>query len=58
MGYTPAEVDQMSMWEFECCFDGYARANGIKTGKVDITDDQYQQLVDLGERWNREADGR
>lgn len=53
MGFTPQQVDLMSMWEFEVCFDGYAAANGIKPSGPKVTDEQYQALVDLGESWNR-----
>ncbi|WP_305972701.1 MULTISPECIES: hypothetical protein [unclassified Mameliella] len=37
MGFTPAQVDEMSAWEFAACARGYARAHGAKdtgTGAV------------------------
>ncbi|MBA4797017.1 MAG: hypothetical protein H2043_06415 [Rhizobiales bacterium] len=30
MGYSPADVDEMTLWEFECCVVGWRRANGVK----------------------------
>jgi hypothetical protein len=27
MGFTPAEVDAMSLWQFDCCCDGYHAAH-------------------------------
>jgi hypothetical protein len=30
MGFTPQQVNDMSMWQFMAAFDGYARANGAK----------------------------
>ena len=27
MGFHPRQVDDMSIWEFMCCADGYAQAN-------------------------------
>lgn len=32
MGFTPAEVGQMTPWEFMACLDGYGRSQGWKTG--------------------------
>lgn len=28
MGFTPAQVGEMSLWEFMACADGVARKNG------------------------------
>lgn len=33
MGFTPRQVDQMSMWEFLACLDGYAEANSGEARK-------------------------
>lgn len=27
MGYTPRDVDDMTLWEFACCSDGFRKAN-------------------------------
>lgn len=44
----------MTLWEFEACADGYAEAHGGKRAPQ-ISDEDYQALVSLGERWNSEA---
>lgn len=28
MGFSPAQVDQMSMWEFIACVEGWNKAHG------------------------------
>lgn len=28
MGFTPAQVDEMTMWQFAACVEGYNRAHG------------------------------
>jgi hypothetical protein len=55
MGFAPEVVDRMTMWEFSACADGYAEAHGAKKSAPSITDDQYEALVALGDRWNAEA---
>jgi len=30
MGFTPAQVDEMTPWQFMASLDGYGRANGWK----------------------------
>ena len=27
MSYTPRDVDDMTLWEFACCTDGFRKAN-------------------------------
>lgn len=46
MGFTPAQVDEMSVWEFTACVDGYAEANGGKRGNrpVDVSEDQARAM--------------
>lgn len=37
MGFTPAQVGEMTPWEFMACLDGYGRSQGWKAkegGKV------------------------
>lgn len=40
MGFTPREVDRMTLWEFLACLDGYAEAQGGKrrSAEADIED--------------------
>jgi hypothetical protein len=46
MGFTPAQVDAMSLWEFNACADAFAKANGAKTqsGGGDIADERLREL--------------
>ncbi|MBT9373180.1 hypothetical protein [Rhizobium sp. CSW-27] len=30
IGFTPAEVGRMMLWEFAACADGFAKANGAE----------------------------
>ena len=27
MGFSPREIDEMTLWEFDCCMAGYQQAN-------------------------------
>lgn len=42
MGFTPAEIDRMSLWEFLACSEGYAAAHGgeKQSGHVGDIDDE------------------
>ena len=41
LGFTPCEVDQMSLWEFEACMAGYAKANGADEKPGAPSDDEF-----------------
>lgn len=58
MGFTPRQVDEMTLWEWIACVDGYAEAHGIKKKRREITDEEYQKLCDLGDRMNEVANAR
>ncbi|WP_312529914.1 hypothetical protein [Paracoccus sp. (in: a-proteobacteria)] len=32
MGFSPAQVGEMTPWQFMACLDGYGRANGWQSG--------------------------
>lgn len=51
IGFTPQQVDAMTLWEFEACVDGYALAHGAK--KPIMSEAEYDKLVKLGESWNK-----
>jgi hypothetical protein len=55
LGFTPKEVDGMSLFEFTSCVEGYAKAHGAKPSAKDISAKDYEALVALGEKWNQEA---
>jgi len=46
MGYTPRQVDEMTLWEFECCFDAHQKQNGKskKSGNGDIDDHRLREM--------------
>jgi hypothetical protein len=55
MGFTPRQMDEMTLWEFSCCVEGWSMSKGIKKPGKKITDKDYDALIDLQERWNVEA---
>ena len=46
MGFTPQQVDAMSMWEFGACSTGYAEAHGMsdKPKGEGMTEDRMRDL--------------
>lgn len=45
MGFTPREVDAMSLWEFMACCEGYSVANGGKSeAGADVSDDDLRAM--------------
>lgn len=54
IGFTPRDVDEMTLWEFTACIAGYAKAHGVKDSRP-ISDAEYDALEALGEQWNMEA---
>lgn len=43
MGYSPPEVDQMSLWQFMSAVDGYVKANNPESAK-ELTADEEADL--------------
>lgn len=41
MGFTPREVDDMSLWQFQAAYAGWAAANGAKV-EDELTDDEWK----------------
>lgn len=46
MGFTPAQVDRMTLWEFMACLDGYVASQGGEATRpaADIDDDRLRAL--------------
>ena len=44
MGYTPRQIDHLSMAEFMACVDGYKCANGIDDGPEPMSPDRFDAL--------------
>ncbi|MDO5658287.1 MAG: hypothetical protein Q4G36_08195 [Paracoccus sp. (in: a-proteobacteria)] len=56
MGFTPREVREMTLDEFDACVAGYNRAQG--TGPApELSDADHAALEALGEQFNREKAG-
>lgn len=51
MGFTPQQVDQMTLWEFDACAEGYTTAHGGGK-KAEVSDADYEKLTALGDLWN------
>ena len=49
MGYSPTEIRDMSLWEFEAAFEGWSKANGISTGLSDTEFDELSAMVDAAQ---------
>lgn len=47
MGFTPAQVDAMTIWEFLACSDGYAESHGAKK-KQQHGDMDENDLIAMG----------
>lgn len=48
MGFTPAEVDAMSAWEFAACAAGYTRAHGDDKDRRTGAVMSEERMRDLG----------
>lgn len=45
MGFPPREVDDMTLWEFQCCFEGYRKANSTEEDRpVPMSEDRMREL--------------
>jgi hypothetical protein len=45
MGYSPRQVDEMTLWEFNACYDAWKIANGIKSRRGgDISEERLAKL--------------
>lgn len=45
MGFTPRQVDEMSVWEFAACSNGYATASGAKKKQVaEVSDERLRAM--------------
>ncbi len=45
MGFAPRDVDDMTLWEFQCCEDGYRKAHSSEDQPApEMSDDKLSQL--------------
>lgn len=45
IGFTPAEVNDMSFWEFGCAVAGYAEAHGAEPQITYPSDEEFAQAL-------------
>jgi hypothetical protein len=55
MGFTPQQVNEMSMWQYFAALNGYIDANTPKEGNK-LTDSQADDLFDWIEQGGTEAE--
>lgn len=44
MGFSPRDIDQMSMWEFAACADGFLLSKGAKRKGHEMSDERLAEL--------------
>lgn len=45
MGFTPAEVDDMSIWQFWACGEGYRKAHNPEELPQPPTEEELEKMV-------------
>lgn len=49
LGFSPRDVDQMSLWEFTACVDAHRKASGTEPEvKAPSADEYFEQVARLG----------
>lgn len=46
MGFSPSEVDRMSVWQFAACLDGYLASKGVEQGMSAADRDRAAAMLD------------
>ena len=46
MGFTPRQIDQLSVWEFICCCEGKSGKANSKSAAAEALEDE--DLADMG----------
>ena len=46
IGFTPAEVDAMTLWEFNACCEGYRRAHSPEEPPAPPTPEEYAAMIE------------
>lgn len=45
MGFSPAQIDAMSIWEFVAVLDGYIEANTVEDSKkVNLSEEEKEEM--------------
>lgn len=42
MGFTPTQVEEMSLWQFNVAFDGWCQSKGVQQKEDILTDDMIE----------------
>lgn len=45
MGFTPRQVDEMSLWQFSACVDGFNTANGAEATVDAPSPEEFRDMV-------------
>ena len=45
MGYSPRDIDDMTLWEFGACLDGWRKANLPDEGPEPPSQDEHLEMV-------------
>src|SRR5215471_3368455 len=46
IGFTPRQIDEMTMWELTACVAGFNRANSADADLSPPTDEEFQQMLE------------
>lgn len=45
MGFTPRDVDDMTLWELSAAVDGWNRANGAQDSLEPPTEEEFEDML-------------
>lgn len=45
MGYTPREIDDLSLWQFAAAWDGFCAFHGAKPKAAAMSDDEFDDMI-------------
>lgn len=48
LGLSPRQIDDMTLWEFNCCATGFAKANGAEDKAPDYSNEILSELGIVG----------
>ena len=45
MGFTPQQVGKMTLWQFNCCVEGYLKANSPEEKPEAPSDQEFDAML-------------
>jgi hypothetical protein len=51
MGFSPRQVDEMSLWEFQAVMDGWGRSQGVETKAAPPSPEEHRARLER-HRWH------